>query len=56
MRSDVQKATRMYAIDASVQTVLRSRRPQACREDFMRENRETPLPPVAVRRAGGRTR
>ena len=32
MTSDDQKATRMYAKNASVQTVLRSRRPQACRE------------------------
>src|SRR5215472_680515 len=32
MTSDLQKATRMYAVNASVQTVLRSRRPQACRE------------------------
>ena len=56
MTSDLQKAMRLSAISASEQPVLRSRRTQACRENFMRENRETPLPPVAVQRAGRRTR
>ena len=35
----------------------RSRRPQSMQRNSMRENRETPLPPVSSsRRAGGRTR
>jgi hypothetical protein len=56
MVSDCQKATRLRATDASTQTILRSRRPQACTENFMRENRETSSTPVGSKRAGGRTR
>src|ERR1700757_1091663 len=56
MASGLQKATRLHAINASAQPILRSRRPQACIENFMRENRETSSPPAGNRWAGGRTR
>ena len=56
MASGFQKATWLRATNASAQTILRSRRPQACTENFMRENRETSWPPAGSRRAGGRTR
>ena|SRR6478735_6334441 len=56
MASGVQKAIRRRANHASAQPILRSRRPQACTENFMRENRETSSMPESSRRAGGRTR
>src|ERR1700683_508737 len=56
MASGDQKATRRRAKNASTSTILRSRTPQACTENFMRENRETSSSPVSRRRAGGRTR
>ena len=56
MASGYQKATRLGAIYASTQTILRSRRPHARTGNFMRENRETSPSPAALGRAGGRTR
>ena len=40
MVSDYQKATRWRTTNASARAVLRSRRPHARIENFMRENRE----------------
>jgi hypothetical protein len=48
MVSSCQKATRLRTIDASARPVPRSRRPHACTENFMRENREALSSPAAV--------
>jgi len=56
MESGFQKATRLRAVRASAQTILRSRRPHARTENFMRENRETSPLSASSRRTGGRTR